>query len=304
VRLPHGIVPVLQTPFDERGALDEASLARLVESAVAAGASGFLAPVVASEVATLARGERERIVRVVSDAARGRVPLIVGASSDEAPRCVEHATLAREVGAAAYLVAVPPARYGEPGQIVSFFRSVVDGAGELPLLIQDLEFGGPGLDLSTIEDLRRSLPTLVGLKIETVPAGPKYTAVRKAFGDSFHISGGWAVPQMIEALERGVDAMMPEASMVPVYVAIDRAHRGGERERAQQLFHSLLPVLVYTNQEIATSIAFFKRLLVRKGIFSTSRMRMTGFRWDRFNERIAEELIDRYLALEAGVEGA
>lgn len=304
VILPRGIVPVLQTPFDEGGELDETSLASLVESAVAGGASGFLAPVVASEVAMLSREERGRIVRVVSEVARGRVPLIVGASSDEASRCVEHAAQAQALSAAAYLVAVPPRLYGEPRAIVAFFLDVAAGAGELPLVIQDLEFGGPGLDLSTIEELRRCLPTLAGLKIETVPAGLKYTAVREALGEGFHISGGWAVPQMIEALDRGVDAMVPETSMVPVYAAIDRAHRGGDRERAQKLFQSLLPVLAFTNQEIVTSIAFFKRLLVRKGIFSTARMRMTGFQWDRFNERIAEELIDQYLALESKVRGA
>ena len=299
--LPRGIVPVLQTPFDDQGGLDETSLARLVESAIVAGASGLLAPVVASEVAALSCEERERIVRVVSDATQGRVPLIVGASADEASRCAVQAGLAREVGAAAYLVAVPPGLYHEPHRIVPFFRDVVAGAGELPLVIQDLEFGGPGLDLPTIEELRRSLPTLVGLKIETVPAGPKYTAVREAFGDGFHVSGGWAVPQMIEALDRGVDAMMPEASMIAVYVAIERAHRGGDRVRARRLFQSLLPVLAFANQEIATSIAFFKRLLVRKGIFSTARIRMAGFEWDRFNERIADELIEHYLALESEV---
>jgi len=302
--LPRGIVPVLQTPFDERGAVDETSLARLVDSAVAAGASGLLAPAVASEVSTLDAGERGRIVRVAAQAARGRVALIVGASADEASRCVAHAVEAGGIGAAAYLVAVPRGLYGNPSAIVPFFQDVVAGAGELPLMIQDLEFGGPGLTLSTIEELRRSLPTLVGLKVETVPAGLKYTAVREAFGEGFHISGGWAVPQMIEALDRGVDAMMPETSMAPVYVAIDRAHRGGDREWAQRVFRSLLPVLAYTNQEIATSIAFFKRLLVRKGIFSTARMRMPGFEWDRFGERIADELIEHYLALESEVRGA
>jgi dihydrodipicolinate synthase/N-acetylneuraminate lyase len=301
--LPRGIVSVLQTPFDERGALDEASLARLVESAVSSGVSGVLAPVVASEVQGLSREERQRVVRVAATAARGRVPLLVGASADDAHQCVEHALFAREIGAAAYLVAVPERLYREPEHAVAFFREVVAGAGELPLVIQDLEFGGPGLDLPTLTELGRCLPPLVGFKIETVPAGPKYTAVREAFGKGFHISGGWAVPQMIEGLDRGVDAMMPESSMIDVYVAIEQAHRRGERDRARRLFQELLPVLAFTNQEIATSIAFFKRLLVRKGIFATAQVRLGAFRWDRFNERIADELIEHYLGLESKVRG-
>jgi dihydrodipicolinate synthase/N-acetylneuraminate lyase len=108
---------------------------------------------------------------------------------------------------------------------------------------------------------------------------------------------------MIEALDRGVDAMMPESSMIVVYVAIERAYRAGDRARARRVFQALLPVLAYTNQEIATSIAFFKRLLVRKGIFETARMRLGVFEWDRFNERIADELIEHYLALESEIRG-
>jgi 4-hydroxy-tetrahydrodipicolinate synthase len=38
----------------------------------------------------------------------------------------------------------------------------------------------------------------------------------------FYIAGGWAVTQMIEALDRGIDAIIPESSMARVYTAIDR----------------------------------------------------------------------------------
>jgi hypothetical protein len=106
---------------------------------------------------------------------------------------------------------------------------------------------------------------------------------------------------MIEALDRGVDALMPECSMVPVYAEITRLHHSGRRDAALSLFRELLPVLSFTNQEIRTSIAFFKELLVAKGIFRTSAMRGTPFAWDRYNRRIADELIDLYRALEARV---
>lgn len=301
--LRRGIVPVLQTPFDERDALDEASLAALVQSAVSSGAQGLLAPVVASEVGWLRSEERQRIVRLAAACAAGRVPLIVGASADDPRECAAHARLVPEVGAAAFLVAVPARLYGHPEGILAFFRDVVRETGDLPLLIQDLEFQGPGMELDTLRALQGALDSLVGFKIETLPAGPKYTAVREALGEGCYVAGGWAVPQAIEALDRGVDALMPESSMVSVYAAVDRAHRTGDRERALALFRRLLPVLAFSNQEIATSVAFFKRLLVRKGLFRTARMRLP-FRWDRFTERIADELIEHYLALEAEVAAA
>jgi 4-hydroxy-tetrahydrodipicolinate synthase len=103
---------------------------------------------------------------------------------------------------------------------------------------------------------------------------------------------------MIEALDRGVDAIIPESSMVPVYSAIDRLHRSGERTAAVRLFHELLPVLAFANQEIHTSISFFKELLVRKGIFRTAVVRDSSFVWDEYSRRIAAELIEHYIRLE------
>jgi len=44
-------------------------------------------------------------------------------------------------------------------------------------------------------------------------------------------------------------------------------------------------------EEIRVSIAFFKRLLVRKGVFRTAVMRRPWSGWDEFNLRIADELI-------------
>lgn len=295
-RKPRGIVSVVQTPFDADDKIDLLSLARLIEDAISAGVNGFLAPAVASEVAYLSDAERDSAVQVIATANANRVPFIVGASSNDIAQCQKSVRLAERVGATAYLVAVPNSLYAHPNQIVSFFQAVAS-ASTLPLVIQDLEWNGPGLTLATIENLRVAIPTLVGLKIETVPAGAKYTAVRNLLGDDFFISGGWAIPQLIEALDRGVDAMIPESAMVRVYAAIYKLYRAGNRGDALNLFRELLPVLAFTNQEITTSIAFFKRLLVRRGVFVTERLRHPGFVWDAYNTRIADELIELYLHL-------
>lgn len=299
-RLFRGIVPVVQTPFDPFDRVDESSLERLLDDAIDAGASGFLAPAVASEAAYLSRHEREAIVRRIATTCSERVPFIVGCSAGDVAECREHAQLARYVGATAYLVAVPHELYQHPEKVIPFFKAVVAG-NDYPLIIQDFEFNRPGLPVETVRQLQSELPTLVGVKIETVPAGPKYTGVRAACGGRFFICGGWAVPQMVEALDRGVDAMIPESSMVRVYTAIYRAHQRGDREYAVWLFRSLVVILAFSNQEVGTSIAFFKRLLVRRGIFNTDRIRWPGFEWDQYNSRIAEELIELYLKLERSV---
>lgn len=293
MKLVPGILSVVQTPFDEAGRVDYESLERLVAHAIEAGVQGLVAPAVASEVAFLTGEERGRIVRRIA----GRTCFVAGASADSAEVAAGFVRQAEAAGADAALVAVPEKLYGDGAAIVSFFRTVSEGCA-LPLLIQDLQWNGPGLDVETIERLRDSLPSLAGLKIETVPAGPKYTLVKERLGRDFYVAGGWAVPQMIEALDRGVDAMIPESSMIPVYEAIWREYRAGRREEALTFLWGLLPVLSFTNQEIKLSIAFFKRLLERKGVIAHAGMRWPGFTWDRHSARIADELIEWYLNLE------
>lgn len=298
---PRGIVPVLQTPFlpdpPRQLALDLASYERLIENAIEAGAAGFLTSAVASEVETLEPAERRTLMETAASIVKGRVPILAGCSAADAETVIPLVEAAENSGAAAYLIAVPDTLYTDTPQLVYFFETIARTTS-LPLVIQDLQWSGPGLTLEVIQRLRDALPTLAGLKIETVPAGWKYTAVRKACGGDFFIAGGWAVPQMIEALDRGVDALIPEASMVQVYTWIDSQHRSGQRASAVKTFRELLPVLSFANQEILTSIAFFKRLLVRKQIFTTPYLRLEGFAWDSYTKRIADELIDGYLELE------
>ncbi len=301
--MPKGIVPLLETPFDENVAIDIESLSRLTNDTIAGGVAGLSAPLVASEVGALSFEEREKIVRRVATTIAGRVPFIVGASADCVEECCRFAQLAEQVDARAYLVAVPQAYYGYPDRILKFFQPIA-ASSRVPLVIQDLQWNAPGLDLDTICRLREGLPTLAGMKIETVPAGPKYTSVRTAMGEDFSISGGWAIPQLIEALDRGVDAMVPECALARVFVAIYRAHKRGHRDAAIRLFRQLLPVLVFSNQELYQSIAFFKRLLVKKGLIRYATMRAPGFEWDDFNARIADELIAYYMDLEARVANA
>ncbi len=295
-----GIVSVLQTPFDSQKRVDWSSYERLIRNAIQSGVGGFLAPAVASEVIYLTQVERENIVQFVADQTRGNVPLIVGASGQTIDQCQHFAKLAEAVSADAYLVAITPNLYSNPSQIAPFFQEIVT-ATDLPIIIQDLQLNGSGLPMHVINQLCQSLPTLVGMKIETVPAGPKYTNVRNSFGEDFFIAGGWAVPQMLEALDRGVDAMIPESAMVKVYSEIFSLYGSGKRQKAQDLFWKLLPILVFANQDLETSIAFFKRLLVAKGIFRSEVMRY-DYVFDSYQKRIADELIAHYLEIEDFVQ--
>ncbi len=295
--LPTGIVPILQTPYSASGAVDDVALRRLVEYAIEGGAGGLITPAVASEVERLTDEERRHIVEIVTDETRGRVPVVVGASSPSLEDCVRHARHGAECGCTMMLVQAPQ----KSDEDISRFYRELCGSVELDLMIQDLDWTGSGMSLDLIERLFESLPRFRFIKVETVNACPKYTRILERMDGQLRVSGGWAVMQLIESLDRGAHAFMPEASMVGVYEAIRKMYVAGQRDRAWHVFEKVLPVLSFSNQYIETSIHFFKRLLVRRGIFSTSSVRPPTCTYDAIQEKAADERIQRVFDLEASL---
>lgn len=290
--LPRGIVTVLNTPFDDDDVVDLDALRSHVEYALRAGVQGFLVPAMASEVDSLTDIERVAIIQTVVVAVSGTVPVVGGASSVDPVARVKWAQRVLDLGCDMALVAIP---YRDDASWEAELRSVAS-AVKGPLMVQDWDASGYGAPVELIARLFRELPRFVSIKIEVVPAGTKYSQILDATEGAIHVAGGWAVMQLIEAFDRGVHAIMPTA-LHEIYVAIHRRYRDGDRDGARTLFYRLLPILAFSNQHLDISIRFFKRLLYRQGIYRTDRCRSPRLAFDTIHRRIADDLIDRAIAL-------
>jgi 4-hydroxy-tetrahydrodipicolinate synthase len=284
----HGIVTVLNTPFTEDDRIDTASLACNVRIAVDAGVAGFLVPAMASEVAKLTDAERVLMVETTLEATDGRVPVIGGASADDPDTRVRVAQSLIDAGCEGVLASIP---YESDVQYTEAVRAL-DTLQPKFLMLQDWDFGGYGLPVPLIAKLFEEVESFRCLKVEVVPAGPKYTEVLDATDGGLHVSGGWAVMQIIEAMDRGVHAFMP-TGMHALYVTIHRLYQEGRRDEAVQLFNELLPVLAFSNQHLDISIHFFKRLLCAEDTYATARVREPIQPFDAQHARTAEAHIAR-----------
>ncbi len=291
-----GIITVLNTPFTGEDQVDLPSLRRNLRRALEAGVAGFLVPAMASEVAKLRPAERRALVEAALEEAGGRVPVIGGASAATAAGRLAAARLMATLGCPGVLVSVP--WEGEESAYRREAEGIAAALGEAFLMIQDWDFTGYGVPVGLIARLFREVEAFRSLKIEVVPAGVKYTEVLEATEGRLHVAGGWAVGQMIEALERGVHAFMP-TGMHEIYVRIHRLHAAGRRGEAQALFDRLLPVLAFANQHLDISIHFFKRLLAAEGTYATARVRPPILPFDAVHERLAAQLIRRVKELTA-----
>lgn len=283
-----GIITVLNTPFTVQNQIDLDAVRKNVRYALSSGVAGFLVPAMASEVFKLSEQERLELVQNVVEEVNGKVPVIGGASAPQADDRIRIAKKYLDLGCEGILVNIPFQNE------IQYFEAVKSIASVNPsfLMLQDFVENSYGLPVTLIQRLFEEIDCFRAIKIEVVPAGVKYSEVLTATEGRLHVSGGWAVMQMIEALDRGIHAFMP-TGMHEIYTAIYARYIHGDRKGAQALFNDLLPVLAFSNQHLDISIHFYKRLLWKQGYYPTANIRLPILPFDQYHEKQADELIER-----------
>lgn len=288
-----GIITVLNTPFTADDTVDIPALQNNVVLAVEAGVTGFLVPAMASEVGKLCEPEKKEMVLRVVEAAAGRAAVIGGTSASANDEMLRLAESNLKAGCQGILANIP---YKNDDQYEQVVRSL-DALKPDFLMLQDWDSSGWGLPTVLIETLFREIPSFKCLKIETVPAGVKYTEILEKTEGKLHLSGGWAVSQMLEGLERGVHAFMP-TGMHSLYCSIFELFHSDKKEEARALFEKLQPVLAFSNQHLDISIHFFKRLLWKQGVYSTASVRKPILPFDKIHLAEADYHIQKVIELE------
>ena len=261
-----GIIPSLNTPFTQDGALDIPSLRKLVQHTVDSGCAGMLGLAVAGEYETLSYKEKRTFIEVVSNENNGKLPLIISVTSANAESTLELSKLAKAHGATGICVQIY--RDTKLSENITFLKDLSQHSPKI-IMVQDLDWSGDGLDLDSILTMFNRVKKLTWLKIETKKAGPKYSAVKSMTNNHLKVCGGWAVTQLLDALDRKVDAFIP-TGMEFLYTKVYDQYHLGNHVLARKLFYKLLPVLNFSNQDIDISIRFLKELRFKEGLFSSS----------------------------------
>jgi 4-hydroxy-tetrahydrodipicolinate synthase len=288
-----GVITVLNTPFSLDGSVDLAGLHSNISYALDANVAGFLVNGLAAEIDCLSIAEREAIVSLVVDTA-GSTLVIGGLGSATSPTAVRTAARYLEQGCRGLLVNGA----GIPADTLLEALLEIDRLHPPFIMLQDWDPTGAGIPVKTLYHLLDKVASLSWIKVEVNPCGPKYSELLSVAPTKLRVSGGWAVMQMIEALDRGVHAIMPTA-LHRTYARIYHLHSAGRRDESRALFNRLLPILAFSNQRLEISVAFFKRLLYAQGLFESDYCRLPDTDFDLYEETIADELIEFAIELES-----
>jgi 4-hydroxy-tetrahydrodipicolinate synthase len=292
-----GIIPSLHTPFCRDNKVDILSLQKLIDHTIVSGCAGMLVGAVAGENASLSLDEKEIIINACVKHNNNRLPLIVSCSANNQYDRITLSRAAKVAGADWILCQTPNNLNGN--ELTECFNEIAD-AGPSNLMIQDLSWTDNGMNDEDILLLFENIKKFKGLKIEVLNSGPKYSRILKATNHKLHLSGGWAIMGMIEALNRGVHAFIP-STMEVIYNQIYNLFIEKKINKARDLFSKIVPILSFTHQHIDIAIKFSKMLRVREEIFTTELCRSPISEFDIYQLEEANIHIEKVISLQNNI---
>lgn len=271
-----GIFVILVTPFLEGGAMDWDSLRRQVDYCVESGVHGIVGPANASEFATMSDAEKEKWIRVVADAAAGRVPFIAAASGLHALPAAEFAAWSVEQGADGIMAMPPYILHPDAAGCRAYFAAL-DARVTRPIVIQNY-MGPVGTPMSAdlVAGMCRDLPWVQYVKEETTPEPRQLSATLAAAGDDcLGVFGGQGGIYMLDEHRRGACGNMPASQLAAQHVRIWNLLEQGDPRTARELYNRLLPLNIFDRLH---GVAAYKEIMRRRGVFSSAACRMPGAR--------------------------
>ena len=267
-----GIYPVLQMPLDEHDAIDPAVLAKEIDWLIELGVSGVVIAMV-SEVMRFSSQERREQWKLVISLVAKRVPVVVSVGAESTAIAIELARQATGDGASA-LMATPPAIFPATSEeIYNYYRSIVE-ATSLPVIVQDASnYMGQPLSLELYEKLLTEFGTeRIQFKPEAKPVRDRVAHIQAFTNGAAHVFEGQSGMDLLETHPLGLFGTMPGSEIVWAISALWNALETNDLERAHQI-HQAIAKLITFQSTIDTYVAVEKYLLVKQGIFESTRQR-------------------------------
>jgi 4-hydroxy-tetrahydrodipicolinate synthase len=236
-----GTGTAMVTPFNNDGSVDEPALRRFVDFQIREGIDMLLPCGTTGEGATLEAAEAERVLSIVIDEAKGRVPVIFGAGSNATKKAVQSTETAKQLGAAGVLSVAP--YYNKPTQagFYEHFKAIAEVG--IPVVLYNVP-GRTGSNMEASTTLRLAeVPNVVAVKEASGNMGQVMDILRDRPSGFRVLSGDDAVAlPLIACGADGVVSVVSNETPGMMRSIVDAALEG-DYARARELHYKLLPLM-------------------------------------------------------------
>jgi 4-hydroxy-tetrahydrodipicolinate synthase len=292
-----GVFAIAATPFADNGALDLASLERLIGFYIDAGVHGITILGMMGEAPKLTYDEARLVIRSTLQQVAGEVPVVVGVSSPGLATLAALTSDAMSFGAAAVMVA-PPAGLATDEQIEGYVHQLCRAVGgEVPLVLQDYpQATGVHLSAPLLDRLVDDLAQIKILKHEDCPGLGKLSRIRSQAERAGRrriaiLIGNGALYYPLE-LARGADGAMTGFAYPELLVEVYERFVADREDDALDLFDAYLPLIRY-EQQPGVGLAIRKEILHRRGVLACPTLRPPGARLDALDHAELDQLLAR-----------
>ncbi len=236
-----GSFPALITPM-KNGAVDEAAYRKFVAWHIKEGSHGLVPVGTTGESPTVTPAEHKRLIEICVEEARGKVPVIAGAGSNNTAEAIEYAAHAKKAGADAALIVVP--YYNKPTQegIYQHYRAIAK-AVDIPIFVYNV----PGrtvanCSVETLDRLAKDCKNIIGTKDASADL-TRPSRQRLMTGENFiQLSGEDGTALGFNA-HGGVGCISVTANVAPSLCAqLQEATLAGDYRKAIALQDRLMPL--------------------------------------------------------------
>ncbi len=237
-----GCGTALVTPFTRSAALDEAGVRRLARRQIDAGIH-FLVPCgTTGETPTLTADERLRVVEIIVEEAKGKVPVLAGAGGYNTHEVIETAQQMARAGADGILSVAPYYNKPTPEGLYQHYKAIAE-AVPLPVIVYNVPGRtGVNVDVPTITRLS-AVPNIVGVKEASGNMTQMCEICRAVPPDFLVLSGDDALTLPVMSIGgRGIISVA--SNEVPGEMArMAEFAEKGDFASARELHHELLPLM-------------------------------------------------------------
>jgi 4-hydroxy-tetrahydrodipicolinate synthase len=237
-----GSLTALVTPFDRNGRFDAKAFRAFVEWQIAEGTAGLVPVGTTGESPTLSHDEHHEVVKTCVEVAKGRVPVVAGAGSNNTEEAVSLVKHAEQVGADAVLVVTP--YYNKPTQrgLYAHYAAVAK-ATSLPIIIYNIPPRSV-IDMTpeTMGRLAHDFKNIVGVKDATGKV-ERVSEQRMTCGKDFIQLSGEDASALGFNAHGGVGAISVTSNVAPRLCSeFQEATLSGDGNRAIELQDRLMPL--------------------------------------------------------------
>jgi dihydrodipicolinate synthase/N-acetylneuraminate lyase len=158
-----GIFTPNLVPFSEDGSINEPELRRLISWLIDKGVTGLYPNGSTGEFIRLSFEERKRVIKIVAEETRGRVPILAGAAESNLTMILEACQAYAELGCAAVSITGPYYYKVSQESIEHFFRELAKRS-PIDIILYNIPQFANEIGVPVLKRLALECPRIVGVK--------------------------------------------------------------------------------------------------------------------------------------------